>query len=89
MIVDLHLDDSSDNFDAKTAFSTQMEIFEKALDTAIYQNAFDLRVIHGIGSGKLKNAIHNYLKDFQSVQSYSCEWHPSYGMGSTLIIFKL
>lgn len=89
MIVDLHLDDNLDDFDPKTALSTQMEIFERALDTAIYQNVFDLRVIHGIGSGKLKQEIHKYLGDKKFIHSYSCEWHPSYGMGSTLIVFKL
>ena len=87
MEIDLHLDDEHPGFDPRMALLDQMEIFEKAFDTAIMQNCFELRVIHGVGSGKLKSEIHKFLKLSPIVRSYSCEWHPKYGVGSTLIIF--
>ena len=88
MEVDLHLNDEHPGFDPRSALLEQIEIFEKALDSAIYKNELELRVIHGIGSGKLRSEIHKKLKGLECVYSYSCEWHPSYGMGSTLIVFK-
>ena len=85
LIIDLHLTDPVE--DPQNALLHQMEIFEKALDTAIVKNCYEMRVIHGVGSGKLKNEIHKYLKGISFVKSYSNEWSPDYGMGSTLIIF--
>ena len=87
MEIDLHLNDTHPGFDPRMALLEQMEIFEKAFDTALAQNQFELRVIHGVGSGKLKSEIHKFLKGNKYIRSYSCEWHPMYGVGSTLIIF--
>ena len=89
MIIDLHLDSSDPYFDYRYALHDQMKIFENAFDQAIVTNQYDLRVIHGIGSGILKNTIHSYLKKQNTVSEYNNDWHPKYGMGSTLIIFKL
>lgn len=44
---------------------------EKFLDEALMQGVTtDLRIIHGRGTGKLKSAVHQYLKTNKSVQEY-------------------
>ena len=89
MTVDLHLDENDPLFNPSYALSDQLKELDWALNQALIQNCYDLRVIHGIGDGVLKNAVHQHLQKQDFVLSYKNEWHPKYGMGSTLIIFKL
>lgn len=84
MVIDLHLDDSVGAFHLES----QISKFEKAVDDALLMSCSELRVIHGIGSGVLKKEIHKLLKDNKLVDKFVNDYHPMYGYGSTLIIFK-
>ncbi|RQH21817.1 hypothetical protein D5R40_31195 [Okeania hirsuta] len=44
-------------------------------------------VIHGVGEGKLRNAIATRLIKYPEVVSFKNEFHPRYGFGATEIIF--
>lgn len=50
---------------------------EDFLDKAIINNAFELRIIHGIGNGVLKKMVHKKLKEFK-IKEY---WHPEADYG--------
>jgi hypothetical protein len=91
--IDLHLDDKkvgkgSGKIAPNEALFHQVEEFEKALDKAIASGKFEFRVVHGHGSGKLKEAIHTVLNTHPQVKSYKNDYHSRYGYGSTLIHFK-
>ncbi|MCW3124743.1 MAG: hypothetical protein JWO03_401 [Bacteroidetes bacterium] len=89
--IDLHVDSTkfkSGKKDEKYAIEYQLEALETALDTAVVKGKVELRVIHGIGKGKLKEEIHKILKSHPQVKSYQNTHHPRYGWGSTLVHFK-
>ena len=62
--MDLHIEKLTDwrhlsNFEMLTM---QLNTFEKYLDLAIAHHQHNLIVIHGVGTGKLKDEIHEILK---------------------------
>lgn len=46
---------------------------ETAIDRALLRHCSELIVIHGLGSGKVKNAVHNYLAASKHISSYQLE----------------
>lgn len=49
------------------------EVIEKALDSAYGGGAISLTIVHGIGSGKLRNFIRSFLEKYQGRYKYSFE----------------
>jgi dsDNA-specific endonuclease/ATPase MutS2 len=47
-----------------------------------------LIVIHGIGTGKLRDEIHDLLRLKKEVKSFVNQFHPSFGYGATEIYFE-
>jgi hypothetical protein len=89
--IDLHLektDAGSGKIPPQDALFHQLENFEKSLDSAIAAGKLEIRVIHGLGKGKLKEEIFKILKKHPNVRSYQNDYHISYGYGSTLIQLK-
>jgi len=90
-VVDLHLDQhtlSQRGILPQNALLFQINECEKAIDRAVVNRKTEIRLIHGIGSGKLKNAVAGLLKKHPQVRSFEQKYHPKYGDGSTLIFFK-
>lgn len=91
MVIDLHLTPdiiNSSGYEPRYSLQIQMDYFEKELDKSLVVGYHEVYVIHGIGEGVLKRAIHDYLKTHRHVQSFINEYHPLYGFGSTKVIFK-
>ncbi len=87
-VVDLHLDKtvtSKYSIDSTEALFLQMQQVEKSLDAAIAAGKFELRIVHGIGKGKLKSEIHKMLAKHADVVSFENDYHPRFGWGSTLV----
>jgi DNA mismatch repair protein MutS2 len=62
-----------------------MWFLEEFVDKALINNAFELRIIHGVGNGVLKRKVHQKLKEYKSIKEY---WHPEPeygGEGVTLV----
>ncbi|MCD6569159.1 MAG: Smr/MutS family protein, partial [Deltaproteobacteria bacterium] len=55
VVVGLHVDEA-------------LSVVEKAIDNAIISGQDKLEIIHGSGTGRLKNAIRDYLKDLSYVR---------------------
>jgi Smr domain len=88
--IDLHIENlSADhiNMSAAEKIVFQLDIFSKALDTAICRGQKSLIVIHGVGKGVLKNQIHAVLNQTKQVQTYVNEYDKRYGFGATEIFF--
>lgn len=89
--VDLHVDSTlfkGGKRDNKYAIEYQLEAFEAAIDNAVIKGKAEIRIIHGIGKGKLKDEIHKILRGHSQVKSFENTYHPRYGMGSTIVHFK-
>ena len=86
--VDLHIEKLMpewkhlNNFEMLTL---QLNTFEKYLDLAIAHHQHNLIVIHGVGTGKLKDEIHEILKGRREVRSFINRYDPRYGYGATEI----
>jgi hypothetical protein len=89
--IDLHVDStqfSGGKKDNKYAIEYQLDALDAALDKAISKGKVEIRIIHGIGKGKLKDEIHKILKSPPHVKSFENTYHARYGMGSTIVHFK-
>jgi len=87
-VVDLHLDEPTanhHNIDPTEALFLQLQHAEKCLDAAIAARKTEFRIVHGIGSGKLKTEIHKMLSKHPHVVSFENAYHSRYGWGSTLV----
>lgn len=89
--IDLHIEELTmtpekmDNFEKLTL---QLQTFEKYLELSIAHRRPSLIVIHGVGTGKLKDEIHDILRLKKEVSSFINRYHPAYGYGATEVYFK-
>ena len=89
--IDLHIEELTpepekmDNFEKLTL---QLQTFEKYMELSIAHRRPSLIVIHGVGTGKLKDEIHDILRVKREVSSFINRYHPAYGYGATEVYFK-
>jgi hypothetical protein len=89
-VIDLHIEKLTKNpgmFSVPEILQLQLSEFEKYFDLARAHKLPGMIVIHGIGEGKLKQEIHDRLKNRQGVKSFINRYHPLYGYGATEIEF--
>jgi hypothetical protein len=89
--IDLHVDSTQfkgGKKDNKYAIEFQLDALDAALDNAIAKGKVEIRIIHGLGKGKLKEEVHKILRGHPHVKSFENTYHTSYGMGSTIVHFK-
>jgi hypothetical protein len=86
-IIDLHVDPSKIDIPESEILSFQLGLFEKAFDRALQINASQFKVIHGIGSGKLRTEIHKMLSRRKEVKFFEDGDKERFGFGSTIIYF--
>lgn len=87
-VIDLHIEKLSDNWKHLSNFeilTLQLKTFEKYYYLTTAHRQPKLIVIHGVGSGKLKDEIHELLKLKKEVSSFVNQYHPNFGYGATEI----
>lgn len=90
-VVDLHIEKLTDSWKGMSnaeILGIQLKEFEKWYELAVAHKQPQLIVIHGIGSGKLRDEIHELLKRRKEVKNFVNQYHPSFGWGATEIYFK-
>lgn len=90
-VIDLHIEKLANDWRRLGNFemlSLQLKTFEKYYDLAVLHLQPSLTVIHGIGSGRLKDEIHDILRLKKEVKSFVNQYHPLYGYGATEIFFQ-
>ena len=90
-VVDLHVEKLTDNWKGLSNFeilTIQLKYFEKYYNLAIAHRQPNLIVIHGIGTGKLRNEIHEILKTKKEVRTFANQYHHDFGFGATEIFFQ-
>ena len=66
---------------------TAMEEVEKFLDGALVRNFRRVRIIHGVGTGVLREAVLTVVKQHPSIASYEHGKNSDAGHGSTIVLF--
>jgi len=90
-LLDLHIEKLVDDWQQMSALeklTIQLRTFEKYFDLAVAHHLPSMIVIHGIGSGKLKEEIHELLKYKKDVKSFVNQYDPRFGYGATEVYFK-
>jgi hypothetical protein len=90
-VIDLHIEKITDNWKHLRNFeivTLQIKEFEKYYDLALAHMQPSLIVIHGVGTGKLREEIHELLKYRKEVKSFVNQFHPLYGYGATEVWFQ-
>lgn len=90
-MIDLHIEKLTDSWKHMSNFeilTMQLKYFEKYYYLAVAHHLPQLIVVHGIGTGKLKEEIHEILKSKKEVKSFVNQYHSSYGYGATEIYFS-
>ena len=90
-LLDLHIEKLVDDWEHMSSLeklTIQLRTFEKYLDLAVAHHLPSMIVIHGIGSGKLKDEIHEILKYKRDVKSFINQYDPRFGYGATEVYFK-
>ncbi len=90
-VVDLHIEKLMDDWKGLSngeILSMQIKEFEKWYDLAVAHYQAQLIIVHGLGSGRLRDEIHDILRLKREVKSFINQYHPSFGYGATEIYFQ-
>lgn len=91
-VVDLHIEKLSNNWERMSnleILAQQLSEFNKWYDLAVAHKQPSLIVIHGVGTGKLKDEIHDILKTKREVKTFINQYDPRFGYGATEILFNV
>lgn len=89
-VIDLHLSallGEGETLERAEALNLQLRVLRYALDEALAAAAERMIIIHGLGRGVLRNAVHALLKKTPGVKKFSADWHAKYGFGATEVWF--
>ena len=90
-VIDLHIEKITEQWKRMSSieiFDAQLGTFNRYLESSIAHHQPKLTVIHGNGSGKLRDEIHQLLRARTEVKSFVNQFHPLFGYGATEIYFQ-
>ncbi len=90
--LDLHitaLHSDSKSLSPAEILQVQMQAFENYLQRAINVGIPSIFIIHGLGTGRLRERIAARLKRSSQVLHFKNEFHEKYGFGATEVVFKI
>jgi len=85
--LDLHIEelvDSTNGLSNADIVQIQLNTLRHYLDLAIMNNQNKMIIVHGIGEGRLRDAVYEVLKSIPEVSHYANMWHG----GATEVYFK-
>ncbi len=88
--IDLHIENLTSKFQKMNngeKLRLQLKHFEAFMLKAIRLGVPRVFIIHGLGKGKLRDAIASQLVQMPEVKTFKNEYHPRYGWGATEVIF--
>ena len=90
-VVDLHIEELVDHTRGMSnadMLIIQLAALKDALREAMSVRQERLIVIHGLGSGKLRDEVHHILDETAGIKSYNNDWKAAYGFGATEVWFE-
>lgn len=88
--LDLHIEALTDRHRKMSAgekFRLQVQRFDAYLDEAIRLGVPSVFIIHGVGTGRLREEVHKRLEQNPHVEGFQNNHHPLYGWGATEVFF--
>lgn len=88
-VIDLHIEELVDNFSGMNnaqIMALQLKKAVEEIENALLKNYFSLILIHGVGNGKLKQALRDELKKYPGVIIRDADY-ALYGGGATEVLF--
>lgn len=88
--IDLHIHSLMNGFarlDKGEILRIQLQHCQRFVDKAVRLGAPRVFLIHGVGEGKLKDAISEQLRGNPNVVKFKNEYHHKYGYGATEVVF--
>ncbi len=89
-VIDLHLSallGEGETLPREEALPLQLRVLRYALDEAVAAGLGYITVVHGLGRGVLRGAVHEVLRRTPGIARFSDDWHPRYGFGATEVWF--
>ncbi len=89
-VLDLHAREiglNAGSLSPQELLDAKLALLGKKLQAALAAGLPRMVVIHGIGGGSLRDAIHQMLAGTEGVKHFSNHWMGQYGWGATEIIF--
>jgi hypothetical protein len=90
-VVDLHIEKLTDGWEKMSnleILSIQLNECTKWLDLAIAHRQPSMIVIHGVGTGRLREEVHDLLKTRREVKHFINQYDPRFGYGATEVFFQ-
>jgi hypothetical protein len=90
-VIDLHIEKLSNSWERMSnleIINTQLKEFEKWYVLAVAHRQPSLIVIHGVGTGRLRDEIHDLLKVRKDVKTFINKYDVRFGYGATEIFFQ-
>jgi hypothetical protein len=90
-VIDLHIEKLETDWQQMSnteILGIQLTEFEKWYELALAHHQPNLIIVHGVGSGRLRDEIHDLLRLKREVKSFINQYHPSFGYGATEIYFQ-
>ena len=89
--IDLHIENLVNGYarmDKGQILRIQMQHFQRFIEKAIRLGVPRVFIIHGVGEGKLREAIAEELRRHPEVHKFRNEFHAKYGYGATEVTFN-
>lgn len=90
-VIDLHIEKLTDDWQHLSNYEIvglQLKTFEKYYELALAHMQPSLIVVHGVGTGRLRDEIHDILRLKREVKSFVNQYDPRFGYGATEIFFQ-
>lgn len=89
--LDLHAEklvSDTSEYSSRELFELQLQVLEDYVNKAHELGLSEIFIIHGLGKGKLRQAVDHYLKHHGAIKTYNNDFHEKYGFGATKVVFK-
>lgn len=89
--LDLHLEKlhpDHGHMSPQEMLDVQLRELERNLELAVVHRQASMVVIHGVGSGRLRDEVHEVLRRTPEVHYFVHQYHPRYGYGATEVFFR-
>lgn len=90
-VIDLHIEKLTDRWKTMPPdeiLDLQLSELDRWVDIAVAHRLDAMVIIHGVGTGALRHAVHTRLNQRREVKSIIHQYEPAYGDGASRVYFR-